>query len=1116
MSAPRRPPPDQADRLLIRTALDDNLLVEAGAGSGKTTALVDRMLRLIAGGHATVGEIAAVTFTRKAAGELRQRFQERLESALAAGRLDPDAPPFGADITARLQEALRGIDRAFMGTIHAFCARLLRERPLDARLDPGFRELTAPEERILARRFWDDFLERLTAADDPRLAALDAVGLRPYQLHDPFRRLSEAADVEFPLGDVSPPSDELLARVRRRIESILDDARPGLPEERPDRECWIQKKVRTLLYLRAVLDWDRPADLMIAVRDLCSSQRARRTLKHWTFSPDQVKDLEARINELIEVTDDRPHPPARALLDRWQAHCYGPAMALIQDAARGFAEHRRSTGQLTFHDLLLLATDLLRRSPGARRGLGLRWRRLLVDEFQDTDPLQAELLFLLASEPSEEAESGAPLPWTRLEPRPGALFVVGDPKQSIYRFRRADIALYGRVRARFAEFGRVVRLEANFRSTAPIKHLVAGVFDPALGGLFPAEGTDRQAGYAPLLTQPWAIPAPAEGVFRYEIPEAAARSGAKLAAWESESLAEWIAERVASGERTPDDFLILTRTRRHLAAYARALEARNLPVLVSGSGVGIESELSELRILLRSLVDPGDPLLVLATLEGLFFGLDPRQLLLHGEAGGTLDYRATRQPPGPVADALATLRGWWETARDRPADEVVDAIVASVGLLPWAASGELGGLRAGALSFTLDLIRSATVADDASLASALDALALVLDDDDTEVEAPLEPGRGGAVRVMNLHKSKGLEAPVVILACPTGDVPTGRSLVIDRDDDGASIGWCAVEEVKGTWPKQSVTTLAAADGWIERREREIEFEVAEHDRLLYVAVTRAAEELVVGTKPPGTKRRGPWEPLEPWLEREAERLTLPTRPAPDRVALQLAPSTLQAREVEATERRETAGVSGARFDTVTGIVKADEPVPTPDLFAGLDDGPGDPTASGEGADALGWTESLADGTGPGGLGWGNAVHATLEAALAGRDAAVLTQVARTALLENDRPVEDGEPVELEPLLVLVERIRGSALWERALAAELRLTEQPFAIEHDDGHWIEGVIDLAFREPEGWVIVDYKTAADDRAYALRLPHYRRQVELYAEAWRRLTGEPVVDTLIWRVG
>ncbi len=1108
-------PPDEDDRRLIRTALDDNLLVEAGAGSGKTTALVDRMLRLVAHGHAGVEEIAAVTFTRKAAGELRQRFQERLEGAVAQGRLDPGGPPADPDVLRRLATALGRLDRAFMGTIHAFCARLLRERPLDARLDPAFRELTVPEEHTLTRRFWDDYLERLAGDDEGSrlLARLDAVGLRPSQLWDPFRRMNETSDVTFPVEDAPAPAGDLVERVWRQIESIVADSVEGLPRT-PPAKGWdsLQKRVRQIRYLTAVLDFKDPTSVLRAVEILCSSRGAKVTLNRWEVDGGRVKELRDRTNALIEVTDERPEPPARKLLHQWWAHRYQPVMELLQGAARDFAAHRRRTGQLTFHDLLVLATELLRRSPGARAGLGERWRRILVDEFQDTDPLQAELLFLLASDPTDDpppAPDGR-VPWARLVPRPGALFVVGDPKQSIYRFRRADISLYGRVRDRFRDFGQVVHLDANFRSTAPIGEVVAGVFAPGEGGgLFPAEGTPRQAGYAPLLTQPRGEPPVAQGVFTYEIPKAHTRPVGALTQWEADALADWIAGRVASGERAPDDFLILTRKRRHLATYARALEARHVPVLVSGSGVGIDDELRELRTLLQALVDPGDPLGVLAALEGLFFGLDPEQLLTHVESGGSMDYRRT-QPPGPVADALARMAAWWEMARSRPADEVVDDVVASVGLLPWAASGELGGLRAGALAFTLDLVRTAAVSDDASLAGALDALALVLDDEDSEVESPLEPGRGGAVRLMNLHKAKGLEAPVVILACPTGSTPLGRSLVVERDDDGTSVGWCAVEE-RGNWSSQ---TLAAPRDWVERQEREVAFEEAEEDRLLYVAVTRAAEELVVGRKEGSGKDRGPWGKLEGWLARHADPLVIAPTAPPPRQELDVAPATLRAREREAHDRRTRAGEAGHTFDTVTGVIRVDDgPPEIPDLFA--DVGPGAPVDR-PGDPALGWTQTPGDGSGPGGFAWGNAVHLTLDAALSGLEGAALTAVARTALLDNERPVADGEPLELEALLTLVDRVQGSELWQRALAADVRLTEQPFVLEREDGRYLEGVIDLAFREPDGWVIVDYKTAADDRVFQLRLPGYRRQVALYGEAWRRLTGEPVAETLVWRVG
>ncbi|NNK64565.1 MAG: UvrD-helicase domain-containing protein, partial [Gemmatimonadetes bacterium] len=811
--------------------------------------------------------------------------------------------------------------------------------------------------------------------------------------------MNEASDIDFPVPEAPPPDPATLARVRKEMEAIVDEALPGIPRVRPERN-WdsTQKRILRIAYRRAALDFDRTVDLMEAIQELCSSATAKATYKRWDYDSGRVKEIQARIDALIEVTPERPDPPARKLVSAWQAHRYGPVMELVRGAAQAFAHHRRRTGQLTFHDLLVLARDLLSGSPSARRSLGERWRYLLVDEFQDTDPLQAELLFLLASEPDDDG--GAERAWAQLTPRPGALFVVGDPKQSIYRFRRADIALYGRVRERFAEFGAVVALTTNFRSTPPIEAIVDGVFAPdatTAPGLFPGEATDVQAGYAPLDTRPAGPGKPEGGVYRYTLPADVGRRD-ELVDVDAQSLATWIAGRLAQG-RKPEDFLVLTRTRRGLDRYARALEAHAIPVAVSGSGVGIETELSELRLLMTALTDPGDPVGVLAALEGLFFGVDLDQLLQHREAGGTLDFRRPNQPPGPVTDALALLQEWWQLARQRPADEVVE-----------------------------------------------------------------------------------------------------------RDASGQSAGYCAVTEQRSRW---SWVTLAAAPGWDARSEREDAFERAEQDRLLYVAVTRAEEELVVGMKAPGGRERGPWAPLEAWLLQEATELKWRAEPPPPRRELEH-DEALTRREREVAERRCAAGEAAWDFETVTSRTHREERERTEaaDLFhtAGIDID--DATDAG----AAGWSQSLADGTGPGGYTWGNAVHATLEAAAGGLDGAALAGVARTALLENDRPVTSGEPVELDALLELVDRLQQSDLWARARNADVLLTEQSFVLEQEDGSFLEGVIDLAFREDDGWVIVDYKTAADDRVFALRLPRYRRQVELYAEAWSRITGEAVREARV----
>jgi ATP-dependent helicase/nuclease subunit A len=1118
-------PPDQPARLVIQESLDRNLLVEAGAGSGKTTALVERMVRLVATGTAHVDEIAAVTFTRKAAGELRQRFQERLERALGEG----DRPPVEHR---RLHGAVRDVDRAFIGTIHAFCARLLRERPLEARLDPGFRELTAPEEATLARWFWESHLERMAAEGHPALDELDRVAIRPRQLFDLFRSRCEASDVTFPLEHTDPPDPAEVDALRRRFDALLLEARAGIPDPREVDLDAFQKKVKKALFLAGVRGLDDDATLFEAAHIFCTARAQKVTQKTWAAGKAHAVEVRDAFNALFaEPQAGDPLPLGRRLVQEWQAHRYGPVMRFVGEAADAFQRHRRRTGQLTFHDLLVLAVDLLRRAPAARGALGERFRRILVDEFQDTDPLQADLIFLLGSDPANDPP-GDP-PWTALEPRPGQLFVVGDPKQSIYRFRRADIALYNRVRARFEEFGQVLLLTANFRSVSEVGELVDGVFQGR--DAFPPEATEVQAAFAPLATVPPADgrQPPSRGIYWYEVPDSEAGKNATLLDWDAEAVATWIAGRVeawrawrASGEgdpppagaRPPGDFLVLTRKKWGLAEHARALESRNVPVVVSGSGVGVEEELGELRIVLEALCDPDDPVKVVAALEGLFFGLDPEQLVTYHEAGGRFDPRRTTGPAGDaVTDALARLGAWWRLSLEVPSDELVERIVASIGLLPWAAGGELGSIRAGALAFTLDTIRRTALDGHASVQGALDALALVLDQDDSDVEAPLEPGRADAVRVMNLHKVKGLEAPVVVLANPAGSVRFGRSMVVERDTEGRVLGWCAVQEKVG-WSR---VTLAAPPDWNEREKRERAFEEAEETRLRYVAATRAADELVVGIRGGTSGEKSPWHAFEAWVKGRGERLVIGPEPAPERDGIAQGVPDLETRERTVDQERARRAHPGYGFHTVTGIAKGpgDPAAATREAMDAMDamDTVGGPEGQAEDV-TIRWRLALADSSGPGGLEWGNAVHQVLEAAGRGIAGEALRAAARTALLENDRPVEAGEPTELDTLLDLVGRIREDDLWRQATASARRLIEQPFVVESvADGvtRYLEGVIDLAFLDDDGWTVVDYKTDRDDPGLEARLEQYRRQIRLYGRALERLSGQPVSRRIVWFV-
>ncbi len=1089
-------PPDQAARDRISGDLDANLLVEAGAGSGKTASMVARMVALVRAGR-DVEQMAAVTFTRKAAAELRERFQERLEAAYRQAREREDA-----EEAARLGAALDSIDRCFLGTIHAFCARLLRERPLEARVPPEFEEVSGTDEDRLRAESWTRFLDRLAARDGSRLlAALAAHGLTPARLSGAFRELSGNPDVSFPAPASPAPRAAEVDAVRRQLEQLHDRSLALLPAvEHPDGWDPLQQKVRTLKFRRFVLGWGSDVAFLDALEYAVQSPN-RLTQKRWSDEPEGKRAAKA----LREAWADFCSEDGRAhrLLRTWWAARYRVAIRFARAAAGAYEEDRLRLGQLTFQDLLVRTAALLRRNPEARRALGERYRWLLVDEFQDTDPVQAEILFLLSSEPpASSGGDGARVPWQALTPRPGALFVVGDPKQSIYRFRRADIGVYNQVKRGFRGFGDVLLLTTNFRSRSPIEAFVNRAFETR----FPPAETEHQAAFAPLRVRPGS--SASEGVFWYRFESDPGRggfSGPRVAEPDAARLASWIRSRVDSGERRASDFMVLATRKSELATYARALEARGVPVQVTGAGVGAEEELHELLLLLRALADPGDPVLTLAVLEGLFFGLSHQQLLDHVRAGGRVSFTG-ETGSGPAGDALRTLQRFWRTSQRHPADIAVAALVDELGILPWAAAGELGATRAGAVVYALDSLRVAAGDGATSLSEAIEVLESALGE---EADAPLVPGETGAVRVMNLHKAKGLEAPVVILAYPAKLDTPAPTRHVTRDGTGRAVGWLRITDPT----QRGDRTLAAPMAWPDHWDAESPFTAAEDDRLLYVAATRAREELVVA-RCDRTEFDSCWSALhqtldDPALATEIEPPLLP--PAP-REPLAEDASTIRGRIEQATADRERLAEPSYHARSVTARVHGE----------GADAVTRDPEPAGGDLPQveilyLGGAEESARHA-PRGSGWGSAVHRALEAAGRGRDGERLRRLCRLALVEHERPVDptSGEPAELEELVALVERVRASAIWERVRSARHVLVEARLAFAADateagalgvdapaERELFEGVIDLAFQDDAGrWTIVDFKT--DARRDADRDRRYRRQLALYAVGLARTAG------------
>lgn len=850
---------DQESRRAIREDLLTNILVEAGAGSGKTQMLAERMAAGIATGAYQIEHMAAVTFTRKAASELRGRFHIALEKQLQDidGIHDSAVRAAAAD---RVEAALGNLERFFAGTIHSFCARLLRERPVESGVSPGFTELDEVQDLELRKRAWREFVTATRGAGDPAMMALLDADIRPKDLDGAFATICLNEDVEFPAGDADCPDP---TAARKALEAFWKQLQRHLPPAiDPATTCPIQKAAREF---RGQIDvsryrLDRPSVVASLLETWnCESKIIQ---KWWADSAADKKRLRDLINPLHEqFCADLVAP----YLSQWRQYVYRLSVTLLTQAREYAARERRRLNWLNYGDLLILTGRVLRENRDVRHALQRKYRHIFIDEFQDTDPVQAEIAFLLAADETTVADAPTTIDWRTVSLRSGALFVVGDPKQSIYRFRRADIDIYNIVRARFSDpaAGRVLPLTMNFRSVPSLCEWANEVFKTR----FPDEPTQHSPRFAPL--EPNRDPSAAGGIFA--ITHACDRSD--VLDQDAARIAAYIRNEVDAGRRTFSDFLILTRKKRgRIVPYARALEALNIPIEVSGAGAfGESAEVAALTALLRTLADPQDTLTLIGVLRGPFFGASDRDLFAYKRSGGWFSIfsdpstgsnepAADTETAARVRTALETLRQYHRWTRILPAGAALERILEHTGYLALAATAQ-GGVEAGDLLHAVDRVRQ-VVQDGGSLADAAEALEEDAEESNEVESLPLEPGRSDVVRVMNLHKAKGLEANVVFLADPNGGFPLRVDDHIERQGHTA-YGWFKLVQrsESNSWGGR---LLGQHADWPVHELAEIPYRQAEEDRLLYVAATRAREQLVV-SRWTGNQKLKAWGVLNNFL-----------------------------------------------------------------------------------------------------------------------------------------------------------------------------------------------------------------------------------------------------------
>ena len=783
--------------------------VSAAAGAGKTTALVELLRRRLAGDGPgeplAPREVVAITFTERAGTELADRLGRELADGVlllrAAG---------GEAQAVRLEGALRELPSMAVGTIHGWAAGLLREHALDAGLDPDFAVIDE-----------EGSAELLTAsALQGAVAALDRGAA-------PDRRLATA------LGGARSLGAAAAALVRERATRGMEAAPEGVPgsaEEVDEARRELLSAARELAGLgsRATTPTGRAALSALGARLAGLPAGLPSALKGWRAGKRDPPELAAARSRFDAAAAAYPLVAA----ERDAAPLARALARLVGDVERRYREAKDRAGVLDFDDLLLRARNLLRDAPRLRAELQARVRALLVDEYQDVNGLQAELFELLSGAPSHGGEERA-LPPLRV--------AVGDAKQSIYRFRGADVGVFAGLIGRLAGGeGQVVHLRENHRSTGAIVDLVNALLSGEEGGLGVPFGEEdrlratRAGGESPA----------AEILDDDEGGSASERRGR-----EARAVAARVAEFLATGT-PPGDVAILFRRLTHVGVFERALREAGIPVRVArGGGFFQSSEVRDLGELCAVVEEPGDEVAWAALLRSPLCALSDATLFALSRLGLS---RLARVEPFDAASAIGAARSgpapegegnrlgrfletWRELRDGRRRLDVGETVALAVERLDLEAallSGPDGERRAANVRKGVALaVRQA--ARGTSLAGFAERLRKLARLPPREPEA--DGGDADAVSLLSVHQAKGLEWPVVFVPEIGARPPSpGRRPVLDECGRVAvplfAEGGEALEETRTT------ARLRAAGASLEH---------AESRRLLYVALTRARDRLVL-------------------------------------------------------------------------------------------------------------------------------------------------------------------------------------------------------------------------------------------------------------------------------
>ena len=1070
------------DRQRALTLTGVNLVVEAGAGTGKTTLLINRLCLCVLVQKIPVEKLVALTFTDKAAAEIKTRFIFKLQELIGLVQTEKTTPPDAqtyqtdkkyktlrllrekftlsdADLIARAQAALARLDRASIGTIHSFCAEILKMFPLEAGLSPLAQIDTGQRAAQLFEERWNRFLDKELGVNAPR-AAQWKEALRVLSLED-LKELAKSFSALKPVEYDYFSHREMLAKLcGQKSQQAHEWAQVHLPAKGKPRA--IEKALlwasQSLLRTQAFLEGKSvPAPLEEGCPALSGT-----AVKGW--EADEQEEARELVNFAQKITPENQQ-------------LFLAACELVQPLAQEVRTVYEQEGVLSFDDLIIKTRNLLAQNLYVRRLLKEKFDVLFVDEFQDTDPVQGELLLFLAEE-----KPGTASRWQEVHLQPGKLLVVGDPKQSIYRFRGADITAY----ELFTDLilkqgGQKCFLQQNYRSEPEIVTVANEVCSRAM-----VQESAFQPAYVPIFTPRPNRGKAVEWLF-VRVPSDEKAGADDCRRNQAEQIACWVRDNVgklqlANGQKmTYADIALLMRVGTNTRIYTNAFRRHNIPFITeTDKDFFHKQELNDLLLFLQAIADPEDKIALSGVLRSPFGALSDEQLYQLASKN-KLTLPALLEDPQTASCARQILY-FSQLAGRVSLKELVEQVIDQTFLPEVCAVAYDAERTLGYLQQFVGLAEQYQTKQNASLVSFLADLQEHLKNP-ADFTLPPADETADAVSLLTVHKSKGLEFPVVILAD------------LSRKETGAS-GTLPAHLFSWQYNMYGLRAGTLCDvnlAFLEEEQKK--HSRCEEVRILYVALTRAREKLILVAD----NREG---------AAKAARAFVSAGIFPDGQSQSISELAIPVHYFPYQDPRTFIYQQETSQHAVDTIASLEQWKPAyekrlKEYHALLAASHQQTPSELKGADLF--TEEQYRGAE-----LGTVCHYALEA--------LFTQTGISVGQACERGAKRaGVPARREEAVAVLTPFVSSGVYNVLKSCKLLAAEMPFALTLADQTVQNGIMDAVFEQPDGtlWV-VDYKTdhVSSGKEVELFSRKYRAQLAVYKQAAKQIfTGKTVRASVIF---